>query len=399
MSVAMFRTLLTIAVMLLVPAAAGAASTAADAGALEAAVRDLCDRDVALLGEADHGDGRTVEFKVALVEALVTRCGYNAVFFEASHYDFLEFSRRARLGQAVTPAMVSSAIGGLWNFDRELAPLVPFLFARAQSGRLALGGLDDQLGGLGSFYANDGMPAALAGYLPPSRRAECQELLRRRAGWAAGVRSEPERSRALRCLADISSAARRGRDRTTRAAHLGMLASVARLVARDTFFAGGSMDTNGYIRARDRSMYLNFRALADRLPPHRRIIVWAANNHIAKDATMTSDYAGSRNLGSFIREAYGRRAFALGFSARAGAHFWTRQEPSRPFAAAGPDSLEARAIEDGDADTFYLGPARLAALGAVPGSLFRHEPLTARWGEVVDGVIVFRAERAPVRTD
>src|SRR5688500_4580157 len=80
-----------------------------DERALDAATRDLCDKEIALLGEATHGDGRTVEFKVKLVQRLVNECDFDALFFESSHYDFLEFSRRARAGEAVSPDMVSSS--------------------------------------------------------------------------------------------------------------------------------------------------------------------------------------------------------------------------------------------------------------------------------------------------
>jgi erythromycin esterase-like protein len=62
--------------------------------AMDAAVRDLCHRQVAMLGEASHGDGATFAFKAALIRRLVTECGYTAVLFESSHYDFVELMRR-----------------------------------------------------------------------------------------------------------------------------------------------------------------------------------------------------------------------------------------------------------------------------------------------------------------
>lgn len=395
----MVRLLVIAAFLLSAPTAAHTRLDSIGSEVLQAVARDLCDRDVALLGEADHGDGRTIAFKVALVQRLVNDCGYDAVFFEASHYDFLELARRARLGETVSPDMLASAIGGHWRYDTELQPLIHFLFERAQAGRLALGGLDDQLGSAGAFYSNDGMPEALAAYLPDARRAECRALLTRRIHGASGIRADPERGRSLLCLTEIGRSVERGRDPITREAHLAMLAGIDRAIDRDRFFTENGMDVPGYVRARDRAMYIAFRRLAGRLTRRSRIIVWAANSHVAKDATMTRDYAGSRNFGAFIREAYGVRAFALGFSALSGTHYWTRQEPSRAFQAAAPGSLEARAMAGGRADAAYLAPARLAALGAVPGSLFMHQPLTTRWSDVMDAVIVFDVERAPRRID
>lgn len=354
-----------------------------------------------MLGEADHGDGRAVEFRVALTMALIERCHYDAVFFEAAHYDFAEVSRRLRLRQRVSADMLAAAIGGLWRSDAELAPLIPFLLAEARSGRVRLGGLDDQAGSIGAFYEPDQMPAALAAALPEPRGTECGALLVRRTHWANGSHAEPERSRALACLAEIGAAIR-GRhdaDGATRDAQLGMIASLERLYARDPLVARTPPDMNAYSQARDRSMYLNFRMLADRLPAGSRIIVWAANSHIAKDAAADGQYAGGRNFGAFIHEAYGRRAFALGFTAYGGAHYWTRQEPSRPLTEAAPGSLEAQAMSATRPATAYLGPNRLAAMAPMPGGLFLHQPATARWSDVMDGIIVFREERPPRRVD
>ena len=65
-------------------------------------------------------------------------------------------------------------------------------------------------------------------------------------------------------------------------------------------------------------MFLNLRWLAARLPFHPKIIIWAANAHVAKDTRVAPPFAGGRNLGSYVREAYGSRAFALGFTAASG---------------------------------------------------------------------------------
>src|SRR5205085_11417512 len=81
--------------------ALGAAPAPPEAAAWETALRsaekDLCGKQVALLGENGfHGEGKTVAFKAELIRRLVTHCGYRGVFFEASHYDFLAVQRAAR---------------------------------------------------------------------------------------------------------------------------------------------------------------------------------------------------------------------------------------------------------------------------------------------------------------
>jgi erythromycin esterase-like protein len=78
-------------------------NTSEDDEALSAATQGLCRTQVAMLGEsATHGDGHTLAFKVALVERLVDQCGFDSVFFEANHDEFIHLNRQLRSGQVVT---------------------------------------------------------------------------------------------------------------------------------------------------------------------------------------------------------------------------------------------------------------------------------------------------------
>lgn len=391
------RILAALAAFSLLAAPAAAAPAPAPFGeALDSAVRDLCGRQIALLGEADHGDGRTVAFKAALVRRLVDRCGYKAIFFEASQYDFLAIGRKVRRREPVTADMVASAVGGLWKFDRELAPLFPYLAAQAASGRLVLGGIDDQVGSAGAFYSVDEMPAELSSRLAGARREQCRLILRRRIYWDYGDSpyAEPERARILSCLAEVETALRSDPrlGRVDRDELLEMAASFRRNVARDF------LETARMVTERDRALYDHFRRLAARLPARSKIIVWGATNHMAKDASGTAEYAAAPNFGAFVHRAYGPRAFALGFSAASGTHYWSRAEPARRLDAAAPGSLEARAVAGHDREAVYLGPSRLRALGRVEASAFMHHPVLARWSEALDGLVVFREERAPDRS-
>jgi erythromycin esterase-like protein len=388
--------------MILLAALALAASTPADKGhwapALQAAARDLCGKQVALLGENGfHGDGRTVTFKATLVWILVKRCGFGAVFFEASHYDFLAIDRAVRREEEVTPAMVESAIGCVWNQDSELAPLIPFLAREAGAGRVVLGGLDDQIGSAGAFYSLETMPAELAGFLPPRRREPCLTALRQRTMWIYSDASphDPASVDRLRaCTADIRAAVNSSRaEPASRADYFEMLDNIDRAVARDF------LPVKALVAGRDRSMYFNFRWLAGRLKRGTKIIVWAANSHIAKDAALDPAFTPGGNFGAYLHRDYGRRAFALGFSAAQGSFRWSKGE-TKPIPPAAPDSLEGQLIGRTTDEIAYAGPSALAALGARPGALFDHRNSpVARWADLFDGVVVFRSERPPVRMD
>jgi erythromycin esterase-like protein len=348
----------------------------------------LCDKQVALLGEAaGHGDGHTEAFKVRLIRELVTRCGYNAVFFEASHYEFLDLERSLRLGQPLTAERVGQAVGGVWKFEREVQPLLPFLATEANEGRLYLGGLDGQLGGLEEPYANDIMPERLTGVLSEPLRTQCRVAMHRRIYWdytEAAPYNAADKQFLLACISEIA-----------RTIPYTDAIQQQELTNLDRFLRLDQTDTATLIAGRDQAMYQNFRWLADQLGSRAKIIVWTATAHAAKDARAYPPFAKVKSLGAYVHETYGDKAFALGFSARSGAYRWSRKE-NKPVAPAQDGSLEASAGVG--LDTVYLDRKHLQKLGVVPGGSFDHVARPVDWGAALDGVVVFYEERPPHST-
>lgn len=369
-------------------------STSEDEDALSAATEGLCHTQVAMLGEsATHGDGHTLAFKVALVERLVDQCGFDSVFFEANHDEFIHLNQRLRSGQAVTSEELLTAVGGLWKFYREFQPLAPFLLARAQTGRVFLGGIDDQLAQLGQDYANVAMIAEMTDLLPRLERQRCSAALHKRVYYDysdAALYSKVDRSQIVNCLSEIQAAA--AADKTTknedREDRLEMISATRRWIDRD-FSSNAENIVN-----RDRSMFQNFEWLQSRLPRRHKVIVWAATVHIAKRGDPTWGDSMGTNLGSFVHRKYGNHAYSLGFSALTGSYRQGKGNfpgmPSPP-----PNSVEIHALQDGGASASYVGPSQLAATGVKPGAFFRHSYQAFSWSEFLDGVVVFRAEYPP----
>lgn len=350
-----------------------------------------------MLGESPlHGFGNTLEFKAALVPRLVEECHYNAFFIESGIYDFLNIQRRLKSGRDVTEPMVAAAIGLLWA-TREVQPLIPFLLEKTKTGGLTLGGLDDQLGR--GTYAQHEMPSDLVQYLQGDEKARCLEILQRHTLWQYTEEYSPrDKAAILGCLDRIEttlakappSAAPFGED------DLAMIDNLKRLFARDfrQDVPSGVDERLLDVNDRDRSMYLNFRWLLARLPAHSKVIVWAANSHVAKDLSGVSGEADRVPFGSYVRHDFGSRAFALGFSAYSGSYAMTGQ-PVRQLSVAPGDSLEAQAIADRGTATSYLSSKELRKFGSIPGRVLGSSFKTARWSEVLDGLVIYREEHAP----
>lgn len=361
-------------------------------------VRTLCDKRIALLGESPtHGFGNTLEFKSQLVRRLVEQCHFNALFFESGLYDFLHIQGELRSGHDIPASMISAAIGGIWA-NEEVRSLIPFLREQLISGRLTLGGLDDQLGA--GTYASKAMASDLVQPLPQSQRPRCLAILQRHLQWQyteAAPYGTSDKQNLLGCLHQIETHLSSATDAAQSAAEAkAMVESLERNISRtlvEDDFTNKDQELK-WFNDRDRSMYLNFEWLLHRLPPHSKIIVWAATVHTANDLSAVEGSAGRTPLGSYIHKDWRNQAFSLGFSACSGEYAFTHQ-PAQRLPDAPLNSAEAITFARTSSDTVYLSGAQLRTFGAVPARLLGPNFKTARWDQVVDGLVLFRTERAP----
>ena len=391
------RRLLSLALLTILYATPAVARPSDRDRALGATTRDLCHRRIALLGETgNHGSGETLAFKADLVERLVDHCGFSAVLFESSLYDLLELDRRRRAREEAGPAFLASAIGQLWAGDREFQPLLAFLAAQAATGHLTIAGLDNNVGSAGAFYSLDTMPTEFTRDLPPEHRQVCREALRRRIYYDYPTDrpyAEPDKTALLACLTAIEPLldARRLADPTLRAERRHMLLNLRRAVEPDL---AAPVET---LRARGAAMFDNLRWHLSRLPRGTKAIVWTATVHAARSTGMDDGWGGVDDLGAKVARTYDDRAFVLGFAAAQGSYRQGRNNPTRTISPAPPSSLEAKALGDRQ-DVAYIGPKALAALGSRSAALFMPDRRsTARWRDALDGIVVFRTERPPIR--
>ena len=370
-------------ILLAGPAAAAAGQPASESDALELVTKELCHRQVAVLGEAEHGDARTEAFKVALIERLVSRCGYAAVLFEASFYEFVQLDRVARSGRPLTPDQIGTAVGGLWKFNREFQPLLPYLAQQANAGKVRLGGVDFQQGGREQDYTNFGVVAELTAELPGEARERCRTVFRDLLFKGS---NPARRTAATACTAEVAALAPSA-DPDVRRERREMLANLGAYAATDP------AQQNNYVARRDSEMYANFRRWMARWPVGTKVIVWTATSHAARAPHRHKRFEGVQPFGAYLARRYGQRVYALGFAAQGGT---TRGTPTpRVIASAAPASLEAQAGEIAPDGARFLGRAALSRAGAREGGLFSHYPIVADWSQLLDGVIVFPRETHP----
>ena len=323
---------------------------------------------------------------------------YNALFVESGIYDYIHIQKMLQSGQGVTDPMISAAIGGLWA-NQEVQSLVPFLRERVKAGSLTIGGLDDQIGA--GSYASGEMSADLVQYLQGDERSRYLAILQKHMLWQYtkdSPYSPSDKEKIGGCLDEIET--RLGPDQSRkawaeedRATITSLMRNLARNFTEDDFTK--SDQALSWWNDRDRSMYLNFQWLLSRLPPHSKVIVWAATVHVARDLSNIDGFEGKVPLGSFISRDFPGRTFSLGFSAYCGDYAFVNQ-PVRQLTAAPDSSLEGQVFARRNSDVEYLSRKQLQKSGSVTARPLGIKFTAARWDQVLDGLVIFRNERAPV---
>ncbi|NNB96232.1 erythromycin esterase family protein [Corallococcus exiguus] len=367
-------------------------------------VRELCGKQMALLGEeSHHGSARTVAFKVELTRRLVEECQYDAFFIETGTYDFLRIQTLLKAGQPVSDDTLAAAIGGMWA-SPEMAPLIPFLAERLRAGTLAVGGIDDQINR--GTWATKEMARELSPLFTGPRQAECGAALDRHLAWRYDETHPYTAETAkdlLGCAKELESALSRPEAPATPAQSqiarnlVRNFTREAAARARKQAQPDGPWDW-GHDIARDRSMFMNLEWLLSQSPQPRKAIVWTATVHAAKDmSSLETDDRQRIPFGSFVRERFGDQSFVLGFSASSGIHSLGASARTFVLAPATPDSLEGQAFLNHTGDTRYLDGRQLRELGpSVARPLNYAFWMKAPWATVMDGLVIVR-EEAPSR--
>jgi erythromycin esterase-like protein len=351
-------------------------------------VQALCTKDVVLLGEdLHHASATTVAVKVQIVERLVRQCGFRGVVFESQFYDMLDVDHAMAAGTA-SRQQLADAIGALWSRYPQFVPLVSWLYDEARAGRVRVGGMDPQAGGIAEHFSLQRLPSVLSSVLTGERREDCEDAIGRQNRWEYDD-AHPFDAAALRqlrgCLRDI-----RHRLQATGRHAPSELSAMAASYAAYLGFADG--DSSG---KRDRAMYQNFAWLRSHWPKGTRIVVWCATVHAAK--SLEGVYAGIRPFGSYVHAAFGSRAAAIGFSALGGSYGNVGGHGvPHLLGATAAGSLEVRAFTGpGTHALRFVGRAQLQDMGVTSARAINYaKPYMLDWSRVLDGVIVLRKEVA-----
>jgi erythromycin esterase len=362
---------------------------------------------VVMLGEQSHGDGTTFLAKARLVAFLHQEMGFDVLAWESGLWDVHQVWQHVQAGEGVLPAS-RRGIFGIWTGSEQVLPTLDYVAETVGTAHpLELAGFDNQLTGslaVDSLHLlMERFARRIGSAVPddPEWPAAAASLDRLARGLDFATKPPAaDQARLLRLLAALraDAAAQPGTDRDALfwAQALESIASYAQM----TWAAPVQLrpeDNN----PRDLQMARNLVWLANVWYPGKKIIVWAANSHIARDVGQLQAIGGgnvygpggwSVHMGGEAYKSLGTEMYALGFTAGYGEYGTYWQLPTL-MPQVRPGTLEAHFWEAGLVNAFvdFRSPAAGSEwLKNTSSRPFGYFDMIGDWTSVLDGMVYTR---------
>ncbi|MBI3659352.1 erythromycin esterase family protein [Candidatus Acetothermia bacterium] len=269
------------------------------------------DARIVALGEATHGTHEFFEMKHRLVEFLVQEMGFNVFAIEATWPESNLVNDYVHTGNGDPAKLLAGLYFWTWNTQEVLdmiqwmrthnqhpgnEPTVSFLGFDMQSPRMAMNNVIAYVQKVDAPQAQE-----FTSLYTCFRRYQNNS-----AGYAsaqAAIKSQCHKQ-AQQAYDDLNSH-RPAYEAASSSGEFALALQSARLVLQAEAAFSSSMSE--YAAVRDRSMAENITWLLNQAGPQAKIILWAHNAHVSANSP------SYKNMGSYLREQYGKEMIVFGF--------------------------------------------------------------------------------------
>lgn len=367
----------------------------------------LANKRIVVLGEASHGDGATFLAKSRLVHFLHREMGFDVLAFESGFYDCWKAWQRIEAGDDPAAAF-RQAVFPIWTRSAQVQSLIAYFAAAARSQRpLELAGIDSQFTGEMSqrFLLGDLVKVAAAVGLPGEEfAARVSEPLANLVEGRYELGDLPPAAARAELLKSLDELARRLRETSGGVpGHAFWLrfAESLRQLGTSSWSTDWKRplleDPEGYA-VRDRLMGEQLAWLARHRFAGRKIVVWAASFHAAREVDEIDVpspvhmrlFRTFQPMGAVARGELGEQLYTVAVLAYQGQYGMMGSRPIeiwRPSAGSLEDLFHRTGLPHAFLD--------LSRAGRLPGWLrdplvarpMGYKEMRARWGRVFDAVL------------